>query len=250
MNTKAIARQYLEDGYVIVRGVFSKDEIDEIERHIADCIRDVVPTMKAGDVYYEDSPDKPIKSIFRLEQHDPFFMRLMHDERLMGLMRDIYAGADVVQHGTAFFGKAARSGSVTPPHQDNGFQNLVPPEDLVCTIAIDESTPENGVLTVQKGSHKLGLLPHRPSGVLGFSQTLIDPVDTKQYPEVQLCMKPGDICLHNTNTIHRSGPNTTDKSRRQLGLIYRSSRAKRDEVGWAKYQESLKKLHAEQHAKA
>jgi ectoine hydroxylase-related dioxygenase (phytanoyl-CoA dioxygenase family) len=40
-------------------------------------------------------------------------------------------------------------------------------------------------------------------------------------------MKPGDICLHNTNTIHRSGPNTTNKSRRQLGLIYRSSRAKR-----------------------
>lgn len=244
MNPESIAREFGENGYAMVRSVFSRDEIAEIERHIADCIRDVVPRLKPGDVYLEDSPEKPIKSIFRLEQHDPFFKRLLADERLLRIMRAIYAGADVVQHGVAFFGKAARSGSTTPPHQDNAFQNLQPPEDLVCTIAIDESTPENGVLTVQKGSHKLGLLPHRSSGVLGFSQTLIEPVDTRQYPEVQLCMKPGDICLHNTNTIHRSGPNTTDKSRRQLGLIYRSSRAKRDEVGWAKYQESIKKLHA------
>jgi ectoine hydroxylase-related dioxygenase (phytanoyl-CoA dioxygenase family) len=85
---------------------------------------------------------------------------------------------------------------------------------------------------------------------MGFSQTLINPVDTIQYPEVQLCMKPGDICLHNTNTIHRSDPNKTDKSRRQLGIIYRSSRAKRDEVGWAKYQAELKKLHDHQQVAA
>lgn len=248
MNTKAIAKQFNDDGYAIVRGVFSKEEVAEIERQLADCIRTVVPKMKPGDVYYEDTPDKPIKSIFRLEEHSPFFKKLMTDERLLRLMREIYAGADVLQFGTAFFGKAAKSGSVTPPHQDNAFQNLQPPEDLVCTIAIDESTPENGALTVQKGSHKLGLLPHRPSGVMGFSQTLINPVDTVKWPEVQLCMKPGDICLHNTNTIHRSNPNTTDKSRRQLGIIYRSSRAKRDEAGWARYQAELKKLHEKEHA--
>jgi len=249
MNTKAIARQFNEDGAVIVRGCFSAEEIAEIERQLAAFIRDVVPKLGPGDVYFEDSPDQPIKSIFRLEQHLEFFKRLMADERLLSLMREIYAGAEVVQFSTAFFGKAARSGSVTPPHQDNAFQNLQPPEDLVCTIAIDESTPENGALTIQKGSHKLGLLPHQPSGVMGFSQTLINPVDTTKHPEVQLCMKPGDICLHNTNTIHRSDANKTDKSRRQLGIIYRSSRAKRDEVGWAKYQAEVKKLHA-QHATA
>ena len=56
-------------------------------------------------------------------------------------------------------------------------------------------------------------------------------------------MKPGDICLHHTNTIHRSGPNTTAKSRRQLALGFRSSLAKRDEAGWARYQAQLKQLH-------
>jgi phytanoyl-CoA hydroxylase len=242
-DPKAIAARFNADGYAVVRGVFSKEEVAEIERQLAECLRTVVPTMGAGDVYYEDSPDKPIKSVFRLDRHVPFFQRLMAEERLLRIMRAIFVGADVLQVATAFFGKAARSGSITPPHQDNAFQNLQPPEDLVCTIAIDESTPANGVLTVQEGSHTLGMLPHQASGVMGFSQTLIKPVDTTQYPEVQLCLKPGDICLHHTNTIHRSGPNTTTKSRRQLGIIYRSARAKRDEVGWAKYQAELKRLH-------
>ena len=80
---------------------------------------------------------------------------------------------------------------------------------LFCTIAVDESTPENGALTVQSGSHKIGRLPHCASGVMGFSQTLIEPVSVDDYPEVQLCMQPGDICLHHTNTIHYSGANNS-----------------------------------------
>lgn len=239
----SIAQQYHADGYAIVPRLFSAGEIAEIDRQLNAYIRDVVPTLKAGDVYYEDGPGQPIKSLFRLDERSDFFKKLAGDERILGILRALWPGTEIELALTAFFGKAAHSGSVTPAHQDNAFQNFQPPESLVFTIAIDESTPANGVLIVQKGSHQLGLLPHRPSGVLGFSQTLINPVDTGKYPEVQLCMKPGDVSLHHTNTIHRSGANTTDRSRRQLGLVYRSSRAKRDEAGWAAYQTELKKLH-------
>jgi ectoine hydroxylase-related dioxygenase (phytanoyl-CoA dioxygenase family) len=121
---------------------------------------------------------------------------------------------------------------------------MQPPEDLVCTIAIDESTAANGVLCVQERSHLAGRLQHRPSGAKGFSQTLVTPLDKAEYPEVQLCMQPGDICLHHINTVHYSGPNTTDKSRRQVGIGYRTARAKRDETAWAKYQAELKTLLA------
>jgi ectoine hydroxylase-related dioxygenase (phytanoyl-CoA dioxygenase family) len=163
-------------------------------------------------------------------------------------METIWPGTEIFRDGVTFFGKSAHSGSITPAHQDNAFQNLVPPEKLFCTVAIDESTQENGVLTVQRGSHRLGHLPHRASGVLGFSQTLITPVSTEEYPEVQLCMQPGDICLHQTNTIHYSGANNSPRSRRQLAIGYRSARAKRDEAGWAKYQSELQALLAEKGA--
>ena len=56
-------------------------------------------------------------------------------------------------------------------------------------------------------------------------------------------MEPGDVALHSVNTIHRSGPNQTDRSRRQVGIGYISSRARRDERAWAQYQEDLERLH-------
>jgi phytanoyl-CoA hydroxylase len=114
---------------------------------------------------------------------------------------------------------------------------------LTVTIAVDESVPENGALVCQAGSHQIGLLPHRQSGIQGFSRCLVDPVDTASYPEVQLCMQPGDICLHHINTVHRSGANELDRPRRQLGLLYRSSLAQRDTEAWDQYHKDLNLLH-------
>jgi ectoine hydroxylase-related dioxygenase (phytanoyl-CoA dioxygenase family) len=245
MHTASIAQQFHQDGFAIVRGLFSPDELAALESHLQEHIQTVVPRLKPGEVYYEDAPGKPIKSIFFLDRDVPCFRQLMGDPRLLEIMQAIYAGANVIQESVMFFGKAARVGSVTPPHQDNAFQCWQPPEALTATLALDESTPDNGVLICQKGSHKAGLLPHRPSGVMGFSQTLIEPLDTVAYPEVQLCMKPGDVSLHHINTVHRSGPNRTDRSRRQFGIGYRASRAQRDEVRRAKYKEALEKLHAQ-----
>ena len=104
---------------------------------------------------------------------------------------------------------------------------------------------ENGVLCCLRGTRKLGLLPHEPSGLPGFSQWLPERPDPATYPEIELAMSPGDVSFHSINTVHYSGPNRSPNHRRQLGLGYYSSRAKRDERSYAAYQEILKKLHAE-----
>jgi phytanoyl-CoA hydroxylase len=242
MKCDEIAPYYHDHGYAVVRQVFSQEDIATIERHLNVILTEVAPQLKAGEVFYEDAPRKPIKSVFRLNLHSTFFKDLMNDARLVNIMEAIWPGTEILRDGVTFFGKTAHSGSVTPAHQDNAFQNLQPPEKLFCTIAIDESTSENGALTVQSGSHRLGRLPHRASGVMGFSQTLIESVSVDDYPAVQLCMEPGDICLHHTNTIHYSGANNSPRSRRQLAIGYRSARAKLDEAGWAKYQADLRDL--------
>ena len=56
-------------------------------------------------------------------------------------------------------------------------------------------------------------------------------------------MSPGDLLLHHINTVHRSGPNKLDRSRRQLGIAYRSSLAQRNEEAFARYLEDLESLH-------
>lgn len=242
-DLSAVARVYHEDGFVIIRSFYSAAELREIERSLEMYLCDVAPTLPPGNVYYEQSDPTKVKSAFNMQQQVAFFDRLRNDVRLFQALRAIWPKGDIIPGSVMYFGKPAYDGSAAPVHQDNTFQCWNPPHALTVTIALDEATVENGALFCQRGSHKAGLLPHRQSGVMGFSRTLINDYDKSACPEVQLCMKPGDISLHHVNTIHRSDPNRSAHSRRTIGLGYQSSEARRDEAAWAAYHADLEKLH-------
>ena len=101
-----------------------------------------------------------------------------------------------------------------------------------------------------KGSHRLPVLPHTPSTTLGASLAMVDGTDLSRFPEVTLQLEPGDrkrssmcplcassqphraaatVSFHATNTIHRTGPNTSGTERRNLGLMYKTVRAQKNE---------------------
>ena len=229
MELERISREFWRDGFIIIRSLFATDEIKEIEDRIDTYCRTVLPSLKVGDVFYEDGDSGAIKSMFRLQDHEPYFLDLAWDARLISIVKSIFSEGETVLKDVGFFGKAARDGSVTPEHQDNAFNFFEPPLCLKASLAIDDATAENGVMICQRGSHKLGVLPPRPSGILGFSQMLVESLDTAAYPEVPIAMKPGDMALHHTDTVHHSGPNTSDHFRRMLSMVYRSSKAKHNE---------------------
>ena len=243
MSIPEIANRFQEDGCVVVRGVFSPGEVVSFASEVDEIIRTVVPRLSSGDVYFEQGPTRAVKSMFRLEQHSVLFRSMQSDQRLLEIVRAIFPEGELIQEAVSYFGKPARDGSVTPPHQDNLFQHWEPPLALTVTVSIDASTPENGALICAKGSHRK-LFPHHPSGVMGFSMTLDDPVDTSKYPEEHLCLKPGDIAIHHIAVIHRSEANRSDHSRRQLAIGYRSSLAKKNEEAAARHKRMLEQLHA------
>jgi ectoine hydroxylase-related dioxygenase (phytanoyl-CoA dioxygenase family) len=243
MNIERSVAEFRDHGFAVVRNLFSADEVARIEREVQAYVRDVAPALPHGRVYYEAGNLGAVKSLHGMEQASRFFAELARDGRLIGIVRSLWPGGEVVTESVMFFGKPAGDGSEAPPHQDNTFQCLNPPDALTLTIAIDESTPENGALTFQRGSHRAGLLAHRQSGVMGFSRCLVGSLDQGQYPPVQALMRPGDVCLHHVNTIHWSGPNRSPRPRRQLGIGYRSSLARLDRAAWEQYQSDLRSLH-------
>ena len=241
MDIQSIAQIFHNDGFVVVPALFTPQQLTAIEVQLDRYIKDIVPTLEVGDVFYETSSTS-IKSLFRLQRMS-FFARLGADERLLEIVHAIFTEGEVLLDDVGFFGKAARDGSVTPPHQDNGFSFWEPPHVLKASLALDPATLENGVMVCQKGSHKLGVLPHKPSGVEGFSQTMVEPADRDRYPEVPCLMQSGDLTVHHTDTVHRSETNPTDQSRRMLSMVYRSSQAKRNMAGYEKVQCYRKQLH-------
>jgi len=245
MNFEEVISTYDRDGFVIIRQLFSAGEVAEYENELQRCIQEVAPGAQSGDVYFDDSTPKCVKAMHRLDHHSELFNDLISEPRIQNILQAIWLGDQVIPGKVSLFDKPSSSSGDTPPHQDNTFQYWNPPLALTVTLAIDETTSENSPLIFLKGSHHLGLLPHCFSEIMGFSRTLVDPIDEVQYPSVELCMQPGDVALHHILSVHRANINHSGRSRRQIAVGYRSSRAVCDEAAYAQYQKDLDALHAQ-----
>jgi phytanoyl-CoA hydroxylase len=226
MNTTAIRTAFHLDGFVIIEGFFDEAEMANVDAAISRYLREVVPHLPPDQVFYE-AAGCVIKSMNRLDEHDAFFADFKHDPRFLALTAEIFQTdeAGIISESLQFFGKPAREGSVTPWHQDNGFQHYAPPESLMIWLALDDVDEENGCVVFARGSQRLGTVAHRPSGVLGFSQTVTEPPDPARFPEVNAVMRRGSVSLHDCNMFHRSGPNRSVRPRRALAVNFRTTRA-------------------------
>ncbi|MCS7467915.1 phytanoyl-CoA dioxygenase family protein [Stieleria sp. ICT_E10.1] len=76
---------------------------------------------------------------------------------------------------------------------------------------------------------------------LGFSQGIVDyPTDQDREAEIAFPAKPGDLLVHDALTIHRAdGNQSPTRSRRALGFIYYSNRARENVEAHAAYQRRL-----------
>lgn len=81
---------------------------------------------------------------------------------------------------------------------------------------------------------------HRRTTTLGFSQGIIDyPTAEDAKNEIAMVARPGDLLVHHALTIHRADGNPSSRSRRSIGFIYYSERAREDVAAQARYQEKL-----------
>jgi ectoine hydroxylase-related dioxygenase (phytanoyl-CoA dioxygenase family) len=240
-----LTERYHRDGCVVVENVFPEADRLVLERELSAYVQNVAPLLPPGETYFEESDPNSVKALHNLNRHSEYFSNLHLHPALTEIVRAVLPEGELLPTGTSYFAKLARVGSVTPPHQDNVFQYYEPPLAVTVTISLSAATLENGVLICRSGSHACGVLPHRTSGVMGFSQVLENLPPIADYPEFPLLLKPGDISLHHVNTIHYSGANRSGQDRRQFAVGYRSSLAVREERRYEEYQRVLARLHDE-----
>ncbi|MBI2432553.1 MAG: phytanoyl-CoA dioxygenase family protein [Candidatus Hydrogenedentes bacterium] len=218
--------EYEREGVVEVPGLYTASEIgvicDALQRYVVE----KVASLPRCD-YVLEADGRAVRNLWRMEQHSEYFKALAEDERIRGRAKAL-VGSEPVLMAVESFCKPARVGSGVPPHQDNAYFCLAPPDALTIWIALDAVTPENGPVNYVRGSHKGGVLPHARSGVAGNSVGLCDPLPEHE-PFVGL-LNPGDALIHHANTIHYSLPNRTDYARRALLMVFRGSHCEPDPV--------------------
>ena len=222
--TQELSRQFREDGFVLVRDFFSPQEVDELEENIDRYIAQVLPTIERIHVVYESGWSGPIKQFSRLERYDSYFANVLNRPDVIQML-SACLGAEIEPLTTEVFYKPARVGSPALYHQENAYFNYLPPYGIVAWIALDDTTLENGAVHFARGSHRLGELPHAQTGKALFSKALDGIPDKDRYPEVPALLRRGDASIHHFLTIHRSGPNITDRNRRGFVLDYKAKNA-------------------------
>lgn len=211
---------YREHGFAVERGVIDADLAAEAVDHCR-WLMARHPELRPEDLGHTLVPD------------DPFWVRLVSDERLLDVA-EAFIGPDIALFASHYIVKAPRTGRPVLWHQDGSYWPLDPMEVVTLWLACGPSTLQNGCMQVIPGTQHLTLQEMRPNDAVdSVLQSEIDPslVDTRN--AVALELQPGDVSIHHPNVIHGSGPNTSDQWRYGLTIRYipTSTRITRPEAG-------------------
>ncbi len=213
--------QYDREGYTIYRNVLDADLVAEASDHV--------------DWLLQKNPDvRPEQLHNNLMTHDPFWVRLIADPRLVDVAAE-YVGGEVALFASHYICKPPGDGQPVLWHQDGAYWPLEPMEVVTLWLAIDPSVPENGCMRVVPGTQEMDLQEmHTTAGdqnVLG-SAIAEDKVEADK--AVDLVLDPGDLSVHHPNIVHGSKANTSP--RRRCGLTIRyiptSTRIVTDKPQW------------------
>jgi phytanoyl-CoA hydroxylase len=209
--------QFHRDGWCVVDGLFSPEEISQIE------------------VFFEEFKNNGLSAFddgSKFDQIDPKQrqLRAMHPHRYSERAKNWALNPAVMATLAALLDRDALLVQTMyyfkPPgakgqgmHQDNFYLLAAPSTCIAAWTAIDYATTENGCLWVVPGSHRKDI--HCPKEVPGeswnnYGDSHINPFPRDAKP-IPVTVPRGSTMFFGGQLIHGSGPNrTADTSRRSF----------------------------------
>jgi hypothetical protein len=214
-----IAR-YATDGYLIVRGLFSPEEI----RLLGETAR-ADHALDQAAVARDDGEGNKVRLSLWNHPGDGIYGMVARCRRLVDSVEQLIGG-EVYHYHSKMILKDARTGGAWAWHQDYGYwyQNgLLFPDLCSVMIAVDAATRENGCLEVLRGSHRMGRINHILTGdQAGADRERVAEAE-KRLEKVHCLMHPGDAVFFHANTLHCSGPNHSEHPRWAMICCYNAA---------------------------
>jgi ectoine hydroxylase-related dioxygenase (phytanoyl-CoA dioxygenase family) len=199
--------EYERNGYVIFRGVLDEELCAEARQHV-EWLRERHPQTRPEHLDTD------------LVRDDPFWVRLVSDERLLAIAEQ-FIGPDIALFASHYVAKPPLDGQPVLWHQDGSYWPLEPMEVISLWLAVDASTPENGCMRVVPGSQRTGLQEIKErSDVANVLGSAMDDNLVDEDSAVDLVLGPGDVSIHHPNAVHGSNANTSPRWRRGLTIRY------------------------------
>jgi ectoine hydroxylase-related dioxygenase (phytanoyl-CoA dioxygenase family) len=218
--TEEQVRRFRDDGFIRLPGVFDSPTLDRFEREVSRLVAENNPV--AGVPLAErDTYGRAFIQVFNLWRQSEEARRLSFSRRLARIATELLGTGGVrMWHDQALYKEP--SGGYTPWHAD---QQYWPMESGLCVTAwipLHAVPIEMGPLCFGRGSHlkRIG----RDLEISDDSERLIrEAISQQGVVEVAEPYAAGDVSFHLGWTLHRAGPNTTDRPRKVHTVIYMDS---------------------------
>ena len=213
--------RYREDGYLLVRGMLSRDEVDLLGRTARqDRILDQHALGRA------DGEGGTVRLSLWNHPTDTIYGVIARSQSMVSYAEQILEG-EVYHYHSKMIMKDAKVGGAWTWHQDYGYwyQNgVLFPLLTSAFIAVDPATRENGCLQVIRGSHLAGRIEHVLTGDQAGAD--LERVETplERQELVYVDMEPGDTLFFHANLLHRSDQNHSDHPRWSMIVCYNAAR--------------------------
>jgi len=213
-SLNAAAEAFRRDGYFIARGLFSPEEVEDING-----LFKKMHTEGGVPGFYEPGKLSPVDTRVASDQVDPLakYPRVMHPHRFDKKARayllhpkirvylEKFMGGDPVATQSMYYFKppGARGQAM---HQDNFYLLVQPGTCMAAWTACDDCNAENGGLMVVPDTQDSDLVcPDMADPKLSYAPHVVHPPKGKK--PIPAEMKAGDTLFFNGNVHHGSGPN-------------------------------------------
>lgn len=212
--TEEQLEHFYREGYVVVPGLVPRDAVDKV--------LDAAP---------KEATDGG-RWTARVFDHfdtakDAVLHQLLVQPGIVEAASQIFGNAPRIWYGMLAV-VPARGGNGLPWHQDNQYTRILGGA-LNTFVALSPITPENAGLWVAPRSHWHGtqLSKTNASTAPGHREAVVEPEGGIPLP----AMSPGDVCIFDRNTYHRSLTNATDRHRFAYAAQYLAENARMAETG-------------------
>ena len=207
LDKTALREQYSREGYLLFHKVLDDELILEASDHI--------------DWLQKRNPDlRPELLGHTLMTHDPFWVRLISDPRLLDLA-EVFIGSNIALFAAHYISKPPFDGQPVLWHQDGSYWPLEPMEVVTLWLAVDASSPENGCMRVIPGTQTLDLkeLQDRKD-IANVLNSETPPEFVEANKAVDCILERGGVSIHHPNIIHGSEANLSPMRRAGLTIRY------------------------------
>lgn len=218
---------YEEQGYLVFPELLSSTELETLRSALAEVLQESVGLTENNDKFSitrTDDGGYSVRRIFDPMARHPAFHDLVLNPKILDVVENLI-GPDIQLHHTKLNLKPPSSREARFEwHQDYPFFPHTNFDLLAVMIYFDDSTEENGCLTIVPGSHKWGPRNHLFAKDGAFSSQLEDK-SVVQDPSrwLKVPVPAGGMELHHCNMLHSSTANRGTNPRSAMVIQYRAA---------------------------